>query len=525
MNEKTKKKKEITEIDFKRLGRVIWHKSWIIAIVSVLCAVVSLLSSIFFITKQYQASAMFYVNNNSFSLNETSFNITSSDITASKSLVNTYIVILNTRACLNEVIEYGELDKAGYSYSKLKKQISATAVNETEVFKVVVTDPDPDMAKHIAKCIADILPNKITSIVEGTSAKVVDNAVKPVVPSSPDYAQNTLLGFLIGFVLSLGIIILRTVYDVTIRREEDIEQSCAHPILAAVPDMLAPSKGGYYYGYGKRRKKGYYGYYTSMQTPQLAEQEKTMVGKNISFAATEAYKLLRTKLQFSFVDEIKCPVIGVSSAMAGEGKSLSSVNLAYSLAQLKKRVLLIDCDMRRPSLSTKLPIEKTPGLSEYLTGHNDMENVLQYCKVDEDEGFTVIASGHNPPNPIELLSSSKMSKAINSLRENYDYIILDLPPVGEVSDAMVAAKTADGILLVVRQDYCNTVALSEAVNQFEFIDTRILGVVMNCVDEHGSGYRYGYGKKYYRRYYSKYSRYAYAQKEDKNPQTPGNKEN
>ena len=288
--------------------------------------------------------------------------------------------------------------------------------------------------------------------------------------------------------------------------------------------MLAPSKGGYYYGYGKRRKKyyGYYGYGASKTESNKKEpaseqpfEEKSLVGKNISFAASEAYKLLRTKLQFSFVDEIKCPVIGVSSAMAGEGKSLSSVNLAYSLAQLKKKVLLIDCDMRRPSLSTKLPIQKNPGLSDYLTGHCDMETVFQQCKVDEEEGFTVIASGRNPPNPIELLSSSKMSKAINKLRESYDYIILDLPPVGEVSDAMVAAKTADGILLVVRQDYCNTVALSSAVNQFEFIESRILGVVMNCVDEHGSGYRYGYGRRYYKKYYSKY-RYAYAPKESAN---------
>lgn len=514
MSNKNKKKNEVVDIDFKRLWRVIWHKSWMIGIVAVLSAVISFTWSRFLVTPMYQSTAMFYVNNNSFSLNETSFNITSSDITASKSLVKTYIVILNSRTCLNEVIEYANLD---YTYSELKNMISAAAVDETEVFRVVVENSDPAKAKHIANAIAEILPKKITNIVEGTSAKIVDKAVTASTPSSPNYAQNTFLGFLIGFVLSLGIIVVRTVYDVTIRTEEDIEQYCNHPILAAVPDMLAQSKGGYYYGYGKRKKKGYYGYYDSgkkkEQTEQDAETEKTLVGKNISFAASEAYKLLRTKLQFSFVDEIKCPVIGVSSAMAGEGKSLSSVNLAYSLAQLNKKVLLIDCDMRRPSLSTKLPIEKNPGLSEYLTGNSDMETVLQTCKVDEDEGFTVIASGRNPPNPIELLSSSKMSKAINKLRESYDYIILDLPPVGEVSDAMVAAKTADGILLVVRQDYCNTVALSDAVNQFEFIESRILGVVMNCVDEHGGryryGYRYGYGKRYYRKYYSRY-RYDYS---------------
>ena len=156
--------------------------------------------------------------------------------------------------------------------------------------------------------------------------------------------------------------------------------------------------------------------------------------------------------------------------------------------------------MRRPSLETKLQIQKVPGMSNYLTGQNEMYEVIQNCKFDGDESFDVIAAGINPPNPIELLSSAKMEKALQSLKENYDYIIVDLPPVGEVSDALVAAKFVNGILLVVRQDYCNTNALVSAVKQFEFVETRILGVVMNCVGENNGKY----GKKYYKRYYSNY---------------------
>ncbi len=514
MNEKINKRNEIVEIDLKRLWKALLRKLWIICLSAIAGGAAALVWTLYMITPLYQSSAMFYVNNSDISVGDTSLSISSSDITASKNLVKTYAVILNSRACLNDVIDYANLS---YSYGQLRGMISASAVNETEVFQVIVTNPDPQEAKKIANAIAYILPNRISEIVEGTSAKIVDYAVSASSPSSPNYTRNTFLGFMAGFAIAFGIIILRAIYDVTIRTEEDIEQCCDHPILAAVPDMLAQSKGGYY-GYGKRRKKGYYSYYgygasshskKKKATAANIADEKNLIGNNISFAASEAYKLLRTKLQFSFVDEIKCPVIGVSSAMAGEGKSLSSVNLAYSLAQLNKKVLLIDCDMRRPSLCTKLPIQKTPGLSDYLTGHSDMDSVIQACKVDEQEGFAVIASGRNPPNPIELLSSSKMSKAINRLRDDYDYIILDLPPVGEVSDAMVAAKVADGILLVVRQDYCSTVALNAAVNQFEFIESRILGVVMNCVGEHGAGYRYGYGKKYYKKYYSKY-RYAYA---------------
>jgi capsular exopolysaccharide synthesis family protein len=235
----------------------------------------------------------------------------------------------------------------------------------------------------------------------------------------------------------------------------------------------------------------------------------------MSFAASEAYKLLRTKLQFSFADETHtCRVIGVSSAMTGEGKSLTAVNLAYSLSQLGRRVLLIDCDMRRPSICDKLPIHNDPGLSEFLSGQAQAENLIQFCGLEEDKSaFHVIASGRVPPNPMELLSSSRMAKSLTKLRNSYDYIILDLPPVGEVGDALAVAKYTDGLLMVVRQDYCNRLALSAALRQFEFVDTKILGVIFNAISEEGGGYgyRYGYGyrSRYYNRYYKRYYRKYY----------------
>ncbi|MDO4748928.1 MAG: polysaccharide biosynthesis tyrosine autokinase [Eubacteriales bacterium] len=495
VNTKTNNISETVEIDFGRIWKAIWKKAWLVALASVLCAVTFIVGTKFLLTPEYESSTMLYVNNNSLSVGDTSFSIDQGDITASKSLVNTYIVILNSRECLTKVIDYAGVD---LDYSQLKDMISAAAVNDTEIFEVTVTSTDPQEAEVIANAIAEVLPKCISNIVDGTSANVVDHAVVSTKPSSPSYTTNAIIGFLIGFILSVVIIALREVFDVTIRTSEEIERCCEHPILASVPDMLATQgSGGKYYGYG-------YGQKRSQKTDADNSKKINLVGKHISFMASEAYKLLRTKLQFSFVDEITCPIIGISSALTGEGKSLSSVNIAYSLAQLDKRVLLIDCDMRRPSLSYKLPISKVPGLSNYLTGHCDIDRVIQRCALDDENSFDVISSGDNPPNPIELLSSNKMEKVLNALKSSYDYIIMDLPPVGEVSDAMVAAKFVDGMLLIVRQDYCNTVALSSAISQFEFIETRILGIVMNCVGEIGGKYA-RYGKK---GYYSKYSKYG-----------------
>ena len=490
MDEKTIHNDEI-EIDLKRLLDALLDKAWLIVVASVLVAAIALMGTIFFITPQYQSSAMFYVNNSDISVGSATLSLEASDISASRGLVDTYIVILNTRETMLDVIDYAGVER---TVEQVMGMINASAVDETEVFRVTVTNPDPYEAEQIANAIARILPKRIATIIEGTSAKVVDAAVVAAKPSSPSYTRNTILGFMIGFVLAAALIVLQELMDVTIRTEDDIAQGCKHPVLAAVPDMEIVTKGGYYYGYGNKQKDG---------RGSGKSKHVELVGGNISFSAAEAYKLLRTKLQFSFVDENNCRVIGVSSALAGEGKTLSAVNLAYSTAQLGKRVLLIDCDMRRPTLAEKLPIRKTPGLSDFLTGQSTADNLIQLCGIKgEEQVFHAISSGRTPPNPMELLSSTRMKKMLAYLRSNYDYIILDLPPVGEVGDALAAAPLTDGMLLVVRQNYCDRIVLNHTVRQFEFVDAKILGVVFNCTTEEGGTY----GKRYYKRYYKKYGR-------------------
>ena len=503
MDEREMNQHDEIEIDIGRAIRAVMDRAWRVIITSVLCAAIAFGYTYQFITPQYQSAAMFYVNNNSFSVGDAALSITSGDLVTSRGLVDSYIVILKTRETLNEVIDYAGVD---LSYGAVSGMISAAAVNETEIFRVTVTNPDPQEAEKIANAIAYILPKRISNIIDGTSAKIVDSAVVPAGPSSPNYTKNTLIGFLLGFLLSAGLIVLKEIFDTTIRSEEDIEQVCPHPVLSLVPDMHAGGKKKshyYYYGYGekKTRKK-------KKKSAKAQNQNEALIGSNVSFVATEAYKRLRTKLQFSFADENTSRVIGLSSALSGEGKSLTAVNLAYTLAQLNKRVIILDCDMRRPTLADKTGLNKKPGLSEYLTGQHELKDVIQHYGKDNDAvAFHVISAGENPPNPVEMLSSLRMERLLNSLREVYDYIVLDLPPVTEVTDAMAIAPRADGMLLVVRQNYCDRIVLSETVQQFDFINAKILGVVFNCTSEHAGKY---YGKGYYKRYYRRryYKRYG-----------------
>ena len=478
-------------------------KIWVVVIVTILTGAAAFVGTQQLITPLYKSKAMFYVNNSNISLGDASLSVTTGDLSASRNLVKTYIVVLNARSTLMDVIDYADVE---YSYSQIKGMISAQAVDETEVFEVVVTSPDPVEADRIADAITYILPKKISSIIEGTSAKIVDASIVAAAPSSPNVIRNTALGAILGMVATIGIIALVEIFDITIRTEEDIDMISDYPILASIPDMAASSKESSYGSYyntstGKKKKRKHH---------RSGKDESELIGANVSFTASEAYKMLRTKIQFSFADEKNCYVVGVSSALAGEGKSITAANLAYSLSQLNKKVLLIDCDMRKPSIFSKLGLEPAPGISNYLTRQADYEKVLQTYSDEKNRAvFSVITAGNNPPNPVELLSSSRMSKALEKFKADYEYIILDLPPIGEVTDAMAASRHTDGMIIVSRMNYGNRNMLADALAEFDFVDTKILGIVATCTNESSKGYGKGYGRGYYKKYY-KYSRYHYS---------------
>ena len=493
--QKVNNENEFIDFDLRRFAMALLNKAWQIGLVTILCGIIAFAGSVMLLTPKYQASALLYVNNSSASMGDTSTSISSGDLSTSKNLVKSYIVILQSNITLQDVIDYAGSNR---SCAELSGMISADAVNGTEVFQVTVTSTDPKEAETLANAIAHVAPNRIASIIEGSSAKVVEYAALPTSPCYPNNSRNMMLGLLIGFALSAGFVILIEIFDVSIKDEDDLMSCCNYPILATVPNIDRPTK---------RRYGRYYHRTNQMKgaTNPIAEKSQKIIGKEIGFSAAEAYKLLRTKLQYSFADEKACRVFAISSASSGEGKSVTAANLAYSMAQLDKKVLLIDCDMRRPTQAEKLGLEKYPGLSEYLTGIVGLEQVLQTCKNKDDHfSFDAISAGTRPPNPVELMNSTKMKTFLKQLRERYDYIVMDMPPICDVSDALISAKFADGVLLVIRQDYGSKVAVSEALQQFEFVNAKILGVLYNGVAERATRYtnrKYGYAyrKKYYYR--------------------------
>lgn len=233
----------------------------------------------------------------------------------------------------------------------------------------------------------------------------------------------------------------------------------------------------------------------------LSEQKRTL-HRNLSFTALEQYKLLRTNLSFTLPDDVRCPIIGVTSANRGEGKSTTAVNLSYVLAETGKRVLLIDADLRVPSIARKMNVNSTPGLSDFLL---EIEaQTLTFQKTREKENWYILPAGELPPNPSELLGSRKMEKILQILAEKFDYIVVDLPPVGLVSDALAISKFITGMVLVVREDCTVKSEFDACVRQMKLSEVNVLGCIVNCVHR-GKG---GYGKYKNYRSYKEYREYG-----------------
>lgn len=213
--------------------------------------------------------------------------------------------------------------------------------------------------------------------------------------------------------------------------------------------------------------------------------------QNSPFSVQEAYKSLRTNVAFSIAGgDSKC--IGVTSPNRGDGKSSVAVNLAISFAQIGKKVVLVDCDMRLPTVAHKPGTKRSPGLSDYLVGEKSInECIFSVSKL----GFAVVPAGNIPPDPTTLLESKEMRELLGVLRNYYDYIIVDLPPVLPVPDAMILSKHIDGYLIVVKSGTAEYRNVSDALKQLQFADSNIIGFVYNgkpLPSKRSRKYRYNY---------------------------------
>ena len=243
---------------------------------------------------------------------------------------------------------------------------------------------------------------------------------------------------------------------------------------------------------------------------RLKKSQEAILNKKTPFVIQEAYRTARTNIIFSLADSSeKCKVLCITSSNAGEGKTTTSLNLAITFAQTGSKVLLIDADLRKPRIHQYLGVVKSDGLTTVLSKQKEFEDVVYH---NLRPGLDWMTSGSIPPNPAELLGSESMEKLLDKLKLQYDYILIDTPPVTVVTDAVALSGYVSGIMLIVREGFTNYESIDQALSLLNIAKAKLIGFFINDIDamsmNYGS-YRSGYGKGYKTKYDNGYG-YGYS---------------
>lgn len=444
-------------------------------------------------TLQYQSYTTMYVKNNTQSLS----NVNNSDLNTARSLVSTYIAVLKSDTLLektrDELVKKFGSDRISQIFSvnddkvspnSLRNCLTMEAVDQTEVLKITAVTKDAEISAELCQTIAELAPEFLIRVVGAGSVETIDEAQINRSPVAPNVPRTSVIGSLAGMLIAVLIIILIDFFDNTIKDSETISKKHQLSVLGEIQER----------GAKKSRQK---------------EREHYLItDKTIPFNITESYKAMRTNLIFSLSTSDK-KIVAISSALPGDGKSTIAANLAIAFSQLNEnKVLLIDADMRKPVQHRLFNVKNNAGIAEYLGKLKQREECIHKSDVPN---LDIIPSGSLPPNPSELLGSEQMEKLLSEVSAEYDYIIIDMPPVNIVSDPLTIGKSISGMVMVTHYGKTTYDDVDELMRKVQTSDTKLLGLVLNEIKSKQNG-KYGYRKKY--KYYS-YGDQA-KKKEDKN---------
>ncbi len=348
----------------------------------------------------------------------------------------------------------------------LSGQVTAVAVPNTVILELTLTNPDPDRAQQLAQTYAEVFVKYVGQLETAPGQKdapikatIVGTAGRPASPVSPRPLINIGLGAVLGLLVGIGAAMLKETLDTTIRSPEGLEKATGAALLG------------------------------SLYFDPLAGKNPLVVSGDQHAPRVEAFRVLRTNLQYLDVDH-DSKIFVITSALPGAGKTTTSINIAITLAQAGVRTVLVEADLRRPKFAEYLNLEGSIGLTTVLSHRVDLAEAIQPWG---SFGLDVINSGAVPPNPAELLQSKAMGTFLNQLRDRYDVIIVDSPPLLPVTDAALLAPQADSTILIVHYGETTKDQASQSVQRLQSVGVKLQATVLNWVPGRGAdGYGYGY---------------------------------
>ena len=426
-------------------------KLWVIGTITVLTVLFGLIYSIGIKTPMYKSTTSVILASNQ--------TITQSDLTLYQKLINTYTQIVTSKNVLNDTINDLNLK---YSYDDMKKNVSVNAVTDTEIINIAVVDESAQMARNISDTIAKNFKEEVVNIYNLTNVSILDKAEVSNTPYNHNILKEAIIYVVVGLALGFTLLFLRYYFDKNIKTKEEVEEKIKLPIMGSVRDCAKDVKN-------------------------IANKEKILLSDHPKAGFVEDIKTIRTNLDFSSLDK-KIKKILVTSSIPGEGKSFISSNLAISFAQNNKKVLLIDCDLRKGVVHKKFNM-KNSGLSN-LIAKNDLDNINTYINHTQIDNLDVMTRGIVPPNPSELLNSSIFEAVLKLLEPFYDIIILDGTPITNLPDSLVVSKFADKTLVVSTIGYTPIDLLENTKKSLDNVNADIAGVIVNKVPVSRGGYYY-----------------------------------
>jgi len=393
---------------------------------------------------------------------ESATTTTLNDININQKLVSTYSEIVKSKRVLQEAIDKLELDTTP---EKLAKQINVTAIEDTEIIKIAVNDPDAERAAAIANKVAEIFATTVHDTFGLNNATILDGAEANNIQSNNTTLRDLAIALLLSVFGVVAVAFVIYYFDDSVKYNEELESQVKMPIAGKVVKSEIKLKPG---------------------------DNEILVENYPKSAVSESIKGLRTNLQFASVDK-EYKTILVTSSTPSEGKSFVSANLATSFAQTGKKVLLVDCDLRKGRLHKMFNLPNTLGLSFLLTESAD--KYKKYVQKTSIKNLSVITRGAFPPNPSELLGSQKNKDLIAKLKDNFDIIIFDGAPCNSVTDSVIMATIAEEVLVVARDGFTPRSALEATRESLSKINAPVAGLVINAVNKNSAKYYSYYGEK------------------------------
>ena len=320
--------------------------------------------------------------------------------------------------------------------------------------------------------------SKIQEHEQHNNTKMIDPPQVPMAPVAPNRPRTILIGFLVSLLAGVGLVFFLEYLDNTVKTVEDVSRYTQLPALSVIPAIGGGRKHRALRGGGNGSKKTSSGLVLNTN----GSHADRMLALDTNSSVAEAYRVLRTSVLLSSTDKPPKTIL-VTSGQPGEGKTTTAVNTAISLAQLGSSVLIIDCDMRRPSVHNVLRVDPVVGLSTYLTRGCELEDVIQELPI---ANLSVLTAGRIPPNPAEMISSPRMKEMLQILSERYDHIVIDSPPLLKVTDPVILSTLVDGVILVVHGGKSTREVIRRTRHELSSVGARIFGVVLNNVSPDGS---------------------------------------